>query len=100
MSRSWLYILECSDGSFYTGNTSNLEARIYQHNIGEGGSYTKGRLPVKLVYCQYLSSKEDAYLDEQQIKGWSREKKKALILDDWDLIKYLAKKPIFRKKRF
>lgn len=52
---------------------------------------------MKLVFCQYMPSKEDAYLAEQQIKGWSRAKKKALIEGNWDLVKYLAKKPAFRK---
>ena len=70
---------------------------MYQHQIGEGGSWTKGRLPVKLVFCQCMPSKEDAYLAEQQIKGWSKSKKNALINRDWELIKYLAKKPAFRK---
>ncbi len=97
MKKAWVYILECADGSFYTGNAEHLESRLFQHQIGEGSTWTKGRLPLKLVFCQCLSSKEDAYLAEQQIKGWSRAKKRALIEDDWDLIRYLAKKPDFRK---
>ena len=96
MKKAWVYILECSDGSFYTGNARDLEGRLYQHQKGDGGSWTKGRLPVKLVYCQLMASKEDAYIAEQQIKGWSRAKKRALIEGDWDLIKFLAKKPAFR----
>ena len=98
MPKAWVYILKCADGSFYTGNSTNLELRLYLHNIGKEGNWTKGRLPVKLVFCQCMPSKEDAYLAEQQIKGWSRAKKKALIEDNWDLVKYLAKKPAFRKK--
>ena len=97
MSKAWIYILECADGSYYTGNAMNLESRLYQHQIGEGGSWTKGRLPVKLKFCQRMPSKEDAYLAEQQIKWWSKSKKNALINRDWELIKYLAKKPAFRK---
>ncbi len=97
MAKAWVYILECADGSYYTGNAINLEGRLYQHQIGEGGRWTKGRLPVRLIFCQYMPSKEDAYLAEQQIKGWSRAKKKALINGDWKLIKYLSKKPAFRK---
>ncbi len=97
MPKTWIYILECTDGSYYTGNATNLESRLYQHQTGEGGNWTKGRLPVKMKFCQRMPSKEDAYLAEQQIKGWSRAKKKALIEGNWDLIKYLAKKPAFRK---
>ena len=97
MPKAWIYILECADGSYYTGNAINLESRLYQPQIGEGGSWTKGRLPVKLVFCQCMPSKEDAYLAEQQIKGWSKSKKNALINRGWQLIKYLAKKPAFRK---
>ncbi len=97
MSKAWIYILECADGSSYTGNARNLESRLYQHQIGEGDSWKKGRLPVKLVFCQCMPSKEDAYLAEQQIKGWSKSKKNALINRDWELIKYLEKKPAFRK---
>ncbi len=96
MKKAWVYILECADGSFYTGNAEDLESRMYQHQNGEGSSWIKGRLPVVLVYCQCMSSKQDAYLAEQQIKGWSRAKKKALIEGDWNLLKYLAKKPKFR----
>ncbi|MEE9599716.1 MAG: GIY-YIG nuclease family protein [Anaerolineales bacterium] len=97
MPKAWVYILKCAAGSFYTGNSTNLELRLYLHNIGKGGNWTKGRLPVKLVFCQCMPSKEDAYLAEQQIKGWTRAKKIALINNDWDLIKYLAKKPLFRE---
>ncbi|MCJ7718021.1 MAG: GIY-YIG nuclease family protein [Anaerolineales bacterium] len=97
MTKSWIYILECADGSYYTGNSTNLEERLYQHNIGEGGHWKKGRLPVKLVFFQCIPSKEYAYLAEQQIKRWSRANKIALINNDWNLIKYLAKKPEFRK---
>lgn len=96
MKKAWVYILECADGSFYTGNAEDLESRMYQHQNGEGSSWIKGRLPVVLFYCQCMSSKQDAYLAEQQIKGWSRAKKKALIEGDWNLLKYLAKKPKFR----
>ena len=48
----WMYILECSDGSFYTGSTNNLTLRFEQHQNGEGANHTKSRLPVKLVYFE------------------------------------------------
>ncbi|MGB2965513.1 MAG: GIY-YIG nuclease family protein [Anaerolineales bacterium] len=97
MKKAWVYLLECADGTFYTRNTDHLKQRLFQHQIGEGCSYTKARLPVKLVFCQFLPSKEDAYMAEQQLKGWSSAKKIALINGDWELIKYLAKKPKYRK---
>ena len=97
MRKAWIYILKCADGSYYTGNTTQLLSRLYQHQIGEGGSWTKGWLPVTLVFCQCMSSKEDAYMAEQQIKGWSRAKKIALINGDWELIKHREKKPKFRR---
>jgi putative endonuclease len=75
---AWVYILKCSDHSFYTGSTFNLEKRISEHQNGIGGDYTKKRRPVSLVYCEELSSREEAFLRERQIKGWSRKKKEAL----------------------
>ena len=44
MKKAWVYILECADGSFYTGNAEDLESRMYQHQNGEGSSWIKGRL--------------------------------------------------------
>lgn len=76
---SYMYILECADGSFYTGSTKNLEVRLWQHQNGEGANYTKKRLPVKLVYCEPYDRVEDAFLREKQVQGWSRRKKMALI---------------------
>ena len=72
MSVGYLYILECSDGSFYTGSTKDIELRLLQHQAGEGSSYTKHRLPVKLIYLE-------AFYREKQVQGWSRKKKEALI---------------------
>lgn len=99
MGRAWVYILECSDGSFYTGHTTNLERRIAQHRAGEGGDWTSKRLPVVLVFAQEMPDKNSAFLAERRIKGWSRAKKKALIAGEWDLLQWLAKKPKFRPYR-
>ncbi len=49
----FMYILKCSDGSYYTGSTVNLEIRLYQHQHGEGANYTKKRLPAELIYFEY-----------------------------------------------
>ena len=75
----FMYILECADGSFYTGSTWDLERRLREHQNGEGANHTKKRLPVKLVYYEEYERITDAYLREKQIQGWSRRKKQALI---------------------
>lgn len=56
-----MYILLCSDGSYYTGSTRDLEYRLYQHQMGEGANYTKNRLPVRLVYYELYSRIDHAY---------------------------------------
>ena len=88
----WVYILKCSDGSYYTGTTSNIETRISQHQVGAFPGYTQKRRPVILVFAEYFSDVRDAISAERQIKGWSRAKKEALINGDFSLLKKLAKK--------
>lgn len=75
----YTYILECSDGSFYTGSTIDLERRLEQHQIGEGANHTKKHLPVKLVYVEIFPRIDAAFYREKQIQGWGRKKKIALI---------------------
>ena len=58
---NFTYILECSDGSFYTGWTNNLERRVKAHNAGKGAKYTKSRKPVKLVYFETFLTKQEAF---------------------------------------
>ncbi len=78
--RMWyVYIVECCNGTFYTGITDNIEKRIKKHNSGKGAYYTKVRAPVKLIYQEALTSKSEAFTREQQIKRWSKAKKLALI---------------------
>ena len=99
---AYVFILRCSDGSYYTGSTTNLEARLGQHAGGEGGAYTAGRLPVKLVYSCELQSPAQAFFWERQIKGWSRKKKEALICGDYDALVELSKSrtsPDLRRRR-
>jgi predicted GIY-YIG superfamily endonuclease len=74
-----MYILECADGSFYTGSTWDLERRLSEHQGELGANFTTKRLPVKLVYCEYFDRVDDAYYREKQVQGWSRRKKQALI---------------------
>jgi putative endonuclease len=75
----YLYIVECSDGTYYTGSTIDLERRIEQHNAGEGANYTAKRLPVKLIYFEEFEHVALAFYREKQVQGWSRAKKEALI---------------------
>lgn len=97
MSKGFTYILECADGSFYTGSTKNLEKRLSEHKIGIGANYTKTRLPVELVYYEEYSRIDEAFYREKQIQGWSRRKKLALMEGKSELLPKLAKK-VFRKK--
>ncbi len=89
---AYTYILECADGSFYTGSTGELEQRMQEHARGAGARFTAKRLPVKLVYSEWHDRVEDAFAREKQIQGWRREKKKALIAGQMDRLHELAKK--------
>lgn len=75
----WAYILECADGTFYTGWTVDLEKRLNQHNQGKGAKYTRSRHPVQLRYSEEFASKQEAMQREYYIKNLSREKKICLI---------------------
>ncbi|MBI1299362.1 GIY-YIG nuclease family protein [bacterium] len=94
---AWMYILECSDGSYYVGSTRNIERRLWQHNQGEGATYTARRRPVKLVFAAEFANVADAYAAEKQVQGWGRAKREALMRGDYEALPLLAKK-IFRKK--
>ena len=74
-----MYILECADGSYYTGSTRNLERRLWEHQNFLGANYTRKRLPVKLVYYEEYNRIDEAFYREKQVQGWSRKKKQALI---------------------
>lgn len=74
-----MYILECSDGSYYTGSTKDLELRLVQHQASEGANHTKTRLPVRLVYFEKFERIDDAFYREKQVQKWGRKKKEALI---------------------
>jgi putative endonuclease len=88
----FVYIVKCSDNSYYTGVTNNLELRVYQHNTSEDDSaYTYSRRPVELVFYEPFKDINQAISFEKQIKGWTRKKKEALIASNWDKIKELAK---------
>lgn len=86
----FMYILLCSDGTYYTGSTTNLTLRLWQHQNGEGANYTKKRLPVELVYLEEFSRIDEAFYREKQVQGWSRKKKEALILSEGNRLPELA----------
>lgn len=86
-----MYILECADKSYYTGSTKDLDLRVLQHQDGEGASYTKKRLPVKLVYFEEFARIDEAFYREKQVQGWSRKKKEALIEGQHDKLRLLSR---------
>ena len=88
--KGYTYILECSDGSYYTGSTKNLERRLEQHQAGEGTNHTKKHLPVKLIYYEVYDKIDAAFYREKQIQGWSRTKKEALMKGDIKVLKALS----------
>lgn len=79
MANHYIYILECSDGTLYTGYTNDLNKRLATHNEGKGAKYTKSRLPVKRVYEEMYDTKSDAMKREYAIKQLSRLQKLKLI---------------------
>ncbi len=87
----WIYILRCADDSYYVGHTDNLEDRIQQHQSGALGRYTKSRRPVCLVSAQDFRTRDEAFVVERQVKGWSRKKKAALIKGDWEELRRLSR---------
>ncbi|MCB0478793.1 MAG: GIY-YIG nuclease family protein [Crocinitomicaceae bacterium] len=91
MKSAYMYILECSDDSFYVGSTIDLSLRIIEHNSGIGANYTKKRIPVKLIYNEEFDSIEEAFLREKQVQKWSRKKKIALIKGEFDRLKELSR---------
>ena len=86
----YMYILECADGSYYTGSTKDLERRLWEHQNGLGANHTAKRLPVKLLYCEEYDRIDDAFYREKQIQGWSRKKKEALMASDTNQLHLLA----------
>jgi putative endonuclease len=91
MKDYFVYIVRCSDGSYYTGITNNIERRISEHNTGvDSRCYTFGRRPVTLVFSAMFHDVNQAIRFEKQVKGWSRKKKEAMIAGRWDYLKILA----------
>ena len=110
MNDFFVYILRCSDGSYYIGHTDNIEERISAHKTGYFGGYTKNRLPIEVVFVQSFGTRDEAFTAERQMmvrdaaytaphheRGWSRAKKEAVIRGDWNRITKLAKSHRTRK---
>jgi putative endonuclease len=89
----FMYILECSDRSLYVGSTWELDRRLSQHQEGEGAAYTRDRLPVRLLYSEYYSRIENAFLREKQVQRWSRSKRLALVKGQSEKLPTLSRKP-------
>ena len=79
MTDHWVYVVECSDGTFYTGYTTDVSRRVAEHDAGNGAKYTRGRTPVTLRYTERFESKSDAMSREYRIKQLSRRQKERLI---------------------
>lgn len=93
MKQSYIYILKCSDSTYYTGVTSNLTQRMFQHNSGfYPDCYTFFRRPVALVFYAEFTDIKIAIEKEKQIKKWSKAKKEVLIKGDYDSLPNLARK--------
>lgn len=83
--------MKCSDDSYYTGITNDIDRRLYEHQCGyQLDKYTYSRRPLELVFCTNFPDPNQAIAFEKQIKGWSRKKKEAIINDNWDELKSLA----------
>jgi putative endonuclease len=90
MKDYFVYILKCSDESYYAGITNNLEKRINEHQSGMIRGYTSSRLPIRLVFSERFTDVNQAIRLEKQLKGWSRKKKEALINRNVDLLVKLS----------
>jgi putative endonuclease len=88
----FVYILRCSDDSYYVGSARVLERRIAEHASGHGARYTSKRLPVELVFAEEFDNVGDAFAREKQIQGWSRRKRLSLIEGRYNDLPRLSKK--------
>ena len=78
---AYAYLVECADGSYYAGWTTNLSTRLAAHNAGIGSRYTRARLPVRLVYWAEFCDKQSAMRQEAAIKKMTRRQKVQLVSD-------------------
>ena len=92
MTTAYTYILQCANGQYYVGSTTDIEQRLREHQAGIGANFTRKHLPVKLVYVEDFASIELAFARERQLHGWSRAKKEALIKGELDSLRSLSHK--------
>jgi predicted GIY-YIG superfamily endonuclease len=96
---AWVYILRCCDGSYYTGCTTNIDQRLYEHQAGVFSGYTSSRRPVELAWLEEFPDVNQAIDVERQLKGWSRKKKEALMRGDFTVIHELAQSREMNERR-
>ena len=82
--KAYMYVVECCDGTYYTGYTTDVKKRIAVHNSGKGAKYTRARLPVKLIYVEDFDSKEEAMSAEALLKCQKRPQKERFLSEDQD----------------
>lgn len=87
---AWCYILRCADGSYYAGCTTDLDARIGQHQGGEVPGYSSTRRPVQCIWAEEFQTIHDAIDAERRVKRWSRAKKEAMA-GDWAAVSQAAR---------
>ena len=80
--KAYMYVVECCDGTYYTGYTTDVKKRIAVHNSGKGAKYTRARLPVKLIYVEGFNSKEEAMSAEALLKRKKRPQKERFLSDN------------------
>jgi predicted GIY-YIG superfamily endonuclease len=88
----YVYILRCSDSSYYVGQTDDLAKRIAEHQYGKYSGYTSTRLPIQLVFMQEFSTRYEALAAEKKLKKWTRVKKELLIFGGWEALANREKK--------
>ncbi|WP_099353533.1 GIY-YIG nuclease family protein [Fredinandcohnia onubensis] len=92
----YFYVLECKDGSFYAGYTTDVEERLKKHNEGKGAKYTRGRGPITLLFSQEFDTKEEAMRAEYRFKRLKRpEKERLLAMESGE--RYVAAKKLSTK---
>ena len=95
----WAYMLRCADGTYYVGQTQDLDARVWHHQSGVVRGYTYTRRPVELVWSEAFEERVQAMEAERVLKGWSQVEKKAFLAGDWARVSFFAVPPGERRTR-
>ena len=95
---AYVYILRCSDDSYYVGSTRDVERRLWEHQVGLGAAYTRRRRPVELACVLEFGHVGEAFAWEKRIQNWSRAKREALIRGDFEALPALARKDFSRRR--